>query len=261
MFTKAQCNRVTNAQRKKGAKWHSPADFYIVFALCLSGFAFLCLVPASSSAQTITGESVKSAVENYIKRSVPRSIEAIIEFKDLRQSYSISAKDDSVSVSSANSVSMRGLVTFLVKIHHARNANGSETIPVTAKIRTFQNVLVAVQTIQPHCRIGSDQVSMVKTESTDLPNPITDLGQLKGKWTSRWIQSGKALTFDMFDDEAIVKRGDDVMIVVRTKNVVVREQGSAMQDGKLNEVINVVNEYRDNLRARVTGKGEVILEN
>jgi len=156
---------------------------------------------------------------------------------------------------------MKGLVTFLVKVHYSRSASGTETIPVTAKIRTFQNVLVAAQTIQPHCRIESEQVSLVKTESTDLSNPVIDLSQLKDKWTSRWIQSGKALTFDMFDDEPVVKRGDEVIIVVRAKNVVVREQGNALQDGKLNEVINVVNEYRDNLHARVTGKGEVVLVN
>jgi len=217
-------------------------------------------IPIESAAQAINGESVKSAVENYINKCVPRSVDVITEFKDLKKSYAASAKDYSLVVSSANSVNMKGLVTFLVRVRYQHNNDG-ETIPVTAKIRTFQNVLVTTQTIQPHLEIGPDQVSIVKTETTDLLNPVSDLNQLKRKWTSRWIQSGRALTFDMFDDEPIVKRGDDVMILVRTKNVIVREQGNALQDGKLNEVISVVNEYRDNLRVRVTGKGEVVLAN
>jgi flagella basal body P-ring formation protein FlgA len=222
--------------------------------------ALVSAIPIISTAQTITGESVKSAVENYITKCVPRSVDAVVEFKDLKRSYAASAKDYSLVVSSTNSVNMRGLVTFLVRVRY-QHYNNSETIPVTAEIRTFQNVLVTNQTVQPHCKIESEQVSTVKTESTDLLNPVTDLSQLKHKWTSRWIQSGKALTFDMFDDEPTVKRGDEVMIVVRTKNVVVYEQGNALQDGKLDEIINVVNEYRDNLRARVAGKGEVVLVN
>jgi flagella basal body P-ring formation protein FlgA len=257
MSEEIQMDKVTKAQMKG----YGFASFHIFFTLCLSVLVSLCLIPASSSAQTITGESVKSAVENYIKKSVPPSIETVIEFKDLKQSYPASAKEHSVDVSSANSVNMRGLVTFLVKVHYSRNDNGGDIIPVTVKVRTFQNVLVATQTIQPHCRIESDQVSVVRTETTDLPNPVIDLNQLKNKWTSRWIQDGKALTFDMFAEEPIVKRGDNVMIVVRTKNIVVREEGNALQDGKLNDVINVVNEYRDNLRAKVTGKGEVVLVN
>ncbi len=100
-----------------------------------------------------------------------------------------------------------------------------------------------------------------KRSRTDLTDPVTDLSQLKNKWTSRWIQSGKALTFDMFEDEPIVKRGDNVTIIFKTKNVVVSEEGSALQDGKLNDIIGITNEYRDNLRGKVTGKGEVVLVN
>ena len=132
---------------------------------------------------------------------------------------------------------------------------------MTVRIRTFQDVFVSTETIKPHSEIAANEVSRVKTESTDLPNPVIDLGQLKDKWTSGWIQSGRALTFDMFDDEPVVKRGDDVVIIFKTKNVVVRELGSALQDGKLNEIIRVTNEYKDNLRGKVTGKGEVVLVN
>jgi len=220
----------------------------------------LLSVRYDSYAQAITGESVKSVVENYIKKSVPESVDVMIEFKDLKQTYSVNQIGHHLEVSSANSVVMKGLVTFLVEVRHENNFNG-QTIPITARIRTFQNVLVTAQTIQPHCKIEADQVNIVKTESTDLQNPVTDLSQLKNKWTSRWIQTGKALTFDMFVDEPVVKRGEDVVIVIRTKNVVVREQGNALQDGKLNDIINVENEYRDNLRVKVTGKGEVVLVN
>ena len=217
--------------------------------------------PAELLAQTISGELVRTAVENYIKKSVPADVDATIELRDLRQYYAVSEKQWTLAVSSANSVNMKGLVTFLVKISYSHKGIYDQTFPVTAKIRTFENVLVAIRTIQPHCKIDPDQVNLVKTESTDLQNPVTDLNQLSNKWTSRWIQNGKVLTFDMFDNEPVVKRGDDVLIMVKTKNVVVREKGSALQDGKIDEIIGITNEYRETLRGRITGKDEVVLVN
>lgn len=230
----------------------------LVFALA----CFLTFASNETSAQTVSGPAVKNAIETYLKQFSSPSAETVLEFEDLKPEYSIAFRDYSLSVTSVNSVTKKGLVTFLVKVRDSLRGDGSsETIPVTVKIRTFQEVLVATQTIKPHCEIGTDEVSSIKTESTEMANPVTELGQLKGKWTSGWIQSGRALTFDMFDDEPVVKRGDDVMIVFKTKNVVVRELGSALQDGKLNEIIRVTNEYKDNLRGKVTGKGEVVLVN
>lgn len=141
-----------------------------------------------------------------------------------------------------------------------RNVN-DQTIPVTVKIRTFQNVLVATETLKLHDEVNADEVNLVRTESTDLPNPVTDLSQLRNKRTSRWVQSGKALTFDMFDDEPMIKRGDNVTIIFKTKNIVVRELGSALQDGKMDDIIGITNEYRETLRGKVTGKSEVELVN
>jgi len=228
-------------------------------------YAVVCLliIPgAGASAQNLDGSVVKKAVETYIRQSVPPSVEATIEFQDLKTEYPVASKDNSLSVSLTNSIAMRGLVTFLVKVRGSRRDDvAGQTIAVTVKIRTFQNVLVSTQTVQPHSEIVPEQVTIIRTESTDMQNPVTDLSQLKNKWTSRWLQSGKALTLDMFDDEPIVKRGDDVLIVFKTRNIVVHEQGSALQDGKMNDVIKITNEYKDNLRARVIGKGEVALMN
>ncbi len=228
-------------------------------------FALACLLASASSetsAQTVSGRAVKNAIESYLKQFNSPSVETVLEYEDLKPDYPIAFKDPKLSVTSVNSVTRKGLVTFLVKVRDSiRDDGSSETIPVTVRIRTFQDVFVSTETIKPHSEIAANEVSRVKTESTDLPNPVTDLGQLKGKWTSGWIQSGRALTFDMFDDEPVVKRGDDVVIIFKTKNVVVRELGSALQDGKLNEIIRVTNEYKDNLRGKVTGKGEVVLVN
>ena len=59
----------------------------------------------------------------------------------------------------------------------------------------------------------------------------------------------------------VFRYGEAITIIFRTKNITVSDQGSALQDGRMGDVINVANEYRQSLRARVIGKGEVLLVN
>ncbi len=224
-------------------------------------FAF-GLASAAASAQTVSAAAVRDVVASYIKASLPPSLETSINFEDLKKSYPVGYKQCDLVVASANSVTLKGLVTFLVKARPSGREEGyTQVIPVTVRIRTFQKVLVASQTISPHSEIERDDINTVRAETTDLQNPVSSLSELKGKWSTRWIQGGKVLTFDMFTDEPIVKRGQEITIIFRTKNITVRDQGSALQDGKLGDVIRVANEYRDNLRARIVGRGEVVLVN
>lgn len=230
--------------------------------LALTTVCAFILSAAGIRAQTVSGSLVKDAVASYIRQSTPESVETAIRFKDLKTSYPVGYKQVRLTVTSANSVAMKGLVTFLVKARAAHKESGfTQIIPVTVEIRTFQDVLVTTKTIQPRTEIGPDEVSAVRTETTNMMNPVSRLSQLKGKCTSRWIQSGKALTFDMFQPVPLVKYGDNITIVVRSKNIVVSDQGSAIQDGTLNQIIRVVNEYKDNLRGKVIGKDEVLLVN
>lgn len=225
-------------------------------------FISLVMVTAMVSAQTVSGSAVREAVASYIKQSLPPSLETSLEFEHLRKTYPVGYKKCRLVVSSANSVTMKGPVTFLVK---ARGLGGeigyTQVIPVTVRIRTFQKVLVAMQTINPHSTIERDEVSAVKTETTEIQNPVTSLSQLKGKWTTCWIQSGKALTFNMLAEQPVIKQGQNITIVYRTKNITVSDQGSALQDGKMGQIIRVANEYRKSLRARVVSSDEVVLVN
>ncbi len=224
--------------------------------------SLMALTTAICSAQTVSGSAVKDAIADYINKSIPASVETVVDFQNMQPGYTVGYKKYRLTVTSVNSVVLKGLVTFLVKASEVGREQGYEqAIPVTVRIRTFQNVLVSSQTIQPHALITPDEVTSVKTETTDILNPVTSLSQLEGKWTSRWIQSGKPLTFNMFHDVPVVKRGDNVTIIYRANNIVVQEQGSAVQDGRMNQIINVTNGYRDYLRGKVIGKGEVLLVN
>ncbi|MGC8594336.1 MAG: flagellar basal body P-ring formation chaperone FlgA [Candidatus Kryptoniota bacterium] len=213
-------------------------------------------------AQSVSGTEIQSAINSYVRRAISPSTEYFIEFKDLRSKYDVGFSNPFLSVSVANSLFLKGLVTFMVKAESRVNASTHfSMIPVTARVRTFEKVLIATRMIHPHEVIDSSSVSLMRSETTEIVNPVASIGQLDGKWTNRWIQAGKILTSDMFDLIPLIKRGDDVAIIFRTKNVTVKDRGTALQDGKLNEVIKVANEYNEPLLGKVIAKGEVLLVN
>lgn len=222
----------------------------------------LVVATAAASAQTVSGAAVRQAVASYIRESLPSSLETSIEFEHLRKSYSVGYEKCRLVVASANSVAMKGLVTFLVRARGVSGEKGfTQVIPVTVRIRTFQKVLVSAQTINPHSTVARDEVTSVRTETTNIQNPVTELSQLKGKWTTCWIQAGKPLTFGMFAVQPVIKQGQDITIIYRTRNITVSDQGSALQDGRMGEIIRVANEYRQRLRAKVVGRNKVVLVN
>ena len=222
----------------------------------------LVVVTAAASAQTVSGAAVRQAVASYIRESLPSSLESSIEFERLKKSYPVGYRECRLVVASGNSVTMKGLVTFLVRARAVGPEKGfTQVIPVTVMIRTFQKVLVSAQTINPHSTINPDEVIAVRTETTNIQNPVTSLRQLKGMWTTCWIQDGKPLTFNMFAVQPVIKQGQNITIIYRTRNITVSDQGSALQDGRMGEIIRVANEYRQRLRAKVVGNDEVVLVN
>lgn len=222
----------------------------------------LVVVTAAASAQTVSGAAVRRAVASYIRESLPSTLETSVEFEHLRKSYPVGYKKCRLVVASTNSVTMKGPVTFLVRARGLAGEKGfTQVIPVTVRIRTFQKVLVSAQTINPHSTVSSDEVTTVRTETTNIQNPVTSLSQLKGKWTTCWIQSGKPLTFNMFAVQPVIKQGQEITIVYRTKNITVSDQGSALQDGRMGQIIRVANEYRKSLLAKVVGSDKVVLVN
>jgi flagella basal body P-ring formation protein FlgA len=227
-------------------------------------FAALAIISLSceSYAQLVSGTEIESAIKRYVRTVISPSTEYLIEFKDVRSKYDVGFSNPSLSVSVANSFLLKGLVTFMVKAESRGDVSThSSVIPVTANVRTFEKVLVSTKMIQPHAVIDSSLVSAIRSETTEIANPVTNIGQLDGKWTNRWIQAGKVLTSEMFDLIPLVKRGDDVTVIFRTKNVIVKDRGTALQDGRLNEVIKVMNEYKEPLIGKVIAKGEVLLVN
>ncbi|MFA4967725.1 MAG: flagellar basal body P-ring formation chaperone FlgA, partial [Candidatus Margulisiibacteriota bacterium] len=63
--------------------------------------------------------------------------------------------------------------------------------------------------------------------------------QVAGKVASIMIQKGIVLVDWMVKDDPVVSKGSEVKIVVKSDNILIESQGTAMTDGQLNDIISV----------------------
>ncbi len=136
------------------------------------------------------------------------------------------------------------------------------TLPVTLKIRPVELVPVAACDI-PARTVINDTLVLWRALPTDrlgaaqLPTP----DRLGGLWSKFHVPSGSILTMQRLTEVPAVKVGQRLEIVSRKGHVEVRTAGRAMEDGRINQKVRVLNIATGrHLKGRVEMGGVVVVE-
>jgi flagella basal body P-ring formation protein FlgA len=88
--------------------------------------------------------------------------------------------------------------------------------------------------------------------------PVADQDLVIGMELKYPLTTGSAFSLDSLTRPLLVQRGDLVQLVAESKNLRIRQQGEALQDGALGKVINVRNNSSEMIvQAEVIGSGKV----
>lgn len=116
------------------------------------------------------------------------------------------------------------------------------TLYVPVKIRTYEEIVVAVRALPRRAIIGP---SDVKLETREVHHArygyLTQLDQALGQSLRRPIAAGKALRPEQIESQQLVRRGQRVTILARTGNLEVRLTGEALMSGAVGERIRIKN--------------------
>ena len=133
------------------------------------------------------------------------------------------------------------------------------TIPVSFRVRTFGDVLVAKQRMERHAPLREGDVEPRRVETTDLrPGWFRSEGEVRSMWTKRIIAAGTILQQSMVEPLPIVFTGDIVTLTVRAAGVTLSVKATAREDGRLGDLITVQKiDAHDRIRCKVAGPGRV----
>lgn len=140
-----------------------------------------------------------------------------------------------------------------------KNDRVIKRLNVTCTLEFFADVLVATGSIRRGSAVTDE---MLETASRRLEFPLsayyTEIAQVREQVALRKIKAGMAIMRSEIAETPDVKSGEIVLIIAENKRVMATAKGVAKKNGKIGEMIPVVN-LRSNKKiyARVTGAGQV----
>ena len=117
------------------------------------------------------------------------------------------------------------------------------TLTLTVDTRFNRKVLVTTRSLRREQSFSSDMVEWVERDITDLEDGFfTDFAELADLQVKRPIGFDRILTHRHVEKIPVVRRGDEVVLVVATSHLRISTQGMALQDGAVGKRIRVRNQ-------------------
>ena len=128
----------------------------------------------------------------------------------------------------------------------------------TVKVRIKLPVVVANSTINRDTKIAPDMLKMQTLTFQRSKDFVTQFQAVTGKRTKRRIRSGQLVSPSFLQQQWLVEKGDEVLIIANKNGMQASMKGIALENGAKNEQISVKNSSSSKvIRAFVAGQGKV----
>ena len=132
-------------------------------------------------------------------------------------------------------------------------------IYVSATIDQFAMVYQSSRPLTRGHIVNEEDITLVERNLSQLPyGYILDKNAIMGKQLKRSLQAARVVTPNHLQEPILIKRGDKVILVVRSSGFAIRSEGIAMMNGAAGESIRVKNSSSKRIvEGTVTRTGEV----
>lgn len=200
----------------------------------------LLVISSVALAQSESLQMIRTTVHEFV-------IANHAEMEDTELSVTIGKLDPRLRLNKCDSP----LDAFLPSGHHMTNmttvgvkcnSNKPWTLYVPVKVRLQSEVVVANRPLARGEIISANDLSIAKKDLNLLRyGYFRTFDGLSGKRVKNSISAGRIITPKLITQPIVIKRGQAVNIIAKTKQVEVRMNGVAMQNGAVGEHIQVKN--------------------
>jgi flagellar basal body P-ring formation protein FlgA len=208
--------------------------------LSLTALLFFAAADAGAQAQSVTTETIETALRQYIVANGPWKTENI----ELRiapfQPVSVGAGAVTYRILKPVKGVTPGLHNFLL----AAEIGGKEQarLWIKADIRIFDEVVVTSHPVAHHETITVAHVRVERRDISSLSGrPFSEIADVVGQQASRAIEVNEILNQKTIDRATLVRRGTQVVLLYETGNLRVEAPGVAQEGGKVGDLIQVKN--------------------
>lgn len=139
--------------------------------------------------------------------------------------------------------------------------NKSSNSILTLHLKLYKKVAVALREFNRKEVIDSSGINFQTVDITSLRVPIADIdfnnGRLRAKTN---IKEGQVITKDLVEQVPLIQSGEKLTAECIKGSVVISTEAFARQDGRANEVIDILTVSNELLKAKVIGPQKVLIE-
>ncbi len=189
----------------------------------------------------LTDDVIKERVEMYMLKNYKENHDDIvIECDAMPTPIPVDPIDWEVSVNAKYGTIKNGANLIEVTVYSKKEIY--KKFITTARLRTFDDVVVTKRMLNRGEQIGEDDVTLERIETTNMQRGyFADVNDVIHQQTRKVISAGKPIFVGMVELPDLIKRGDVVRIVVRLKNMEVTATGKALESGHKGDKIKVQN--------------------
>ena len=165
---------------------------------------------------------------------------------------------EQIEIDYSKSIIQKSDVVFLpVLSTHDKNVNSV----IRLRVKLFKNVLIAKKDIPFNKILSSDDFNYQLVEVSKLRGTLVEQEIEYQNYKSRFtIRKGEALVYEIIEELPVIKSGEKIFLEVQKGSVRISYQGIARQNGKIGEIIDVLAENNELLKAKVISSQKVLVE-
>ena len=190
-------------------------------------------------------EQIRNTAIEFVRSQIPDDVQikAITAGKiDSR----IRFKDCSEALEASSGINKHIAKSWTVGIRCHGDKPWSIYIPVKAKLT--RNMLVSKTTITRGETITADKIMFMEQEiSHQNKKHFTNADNITGREARKTIRPNRVINSTMLQEALLVRRKETVLIYARSRKIQISMKGTALKNGRYNEMIKVRNNSSDKI--------------
>lgn len=205
------------------------------------------LIFISASAQNFNSE-----VEKYLNQK-------LIGYDKIEYSIINDLKQNNYTIDFSRELKVKGNIAYLpVKVFERNKWSNSI---LTLQLNLYKLVPVASREINRKEKIDEKSFILQSVDVSTIKSRIIDLSELQKSLRAKTlIKQGEIITQDLIEEIPAIQSGSKVIAECIKGSVVISTEAIARQDGKMNEVINILTSSNELLKAKVINSQKVLIE-
>ena len=189
----------------------------------------------------IAKHEIEKIISDYITQNISQE-DRTVRIKEIKVSEKVALSKGRIAYK-VTAPGMRPLTgTCSVAVDFSVNGHFEKKVWATVKVEVWGSVVVTRKPLGRYKPITEDDILLQTMDLTQLSsNVVTDPEMVLGKRTKRAIGAQTPLRADSIELPPLVKRGDLVVIVARSKGLKITTRGLVKKKGRLGDRIPVVN--------------------